>query len=51
MKVSKIHKDCPPCDKEKCQTYQGEGDLILEINGGDCDKYDIKEGDSVLIKP
>jgi uncharacterized membrane protein (UPF0127 family) len=51
MKVSKIHKDCPPCNKEKCQTYQGEGDLILEINGGDSDKYDIKEGDSVIIKP
>lgn len=51
MKISKIHKDCPICKEEKCQTYSGEGDLILEIKGGDCDKYDIKEGDSVLIKP
>ncbi len=26
------------------------GDMILEINGGDCIKYDITEGDSILIK-
>ena len=49
-KVSKIHHNCPPCDKEKCESYSGEGDLVLEINGGDCKKYDIKEGDDVLIK-
>jgi hypothetical protein len=24
--------------------------MILEINGGDCIKYDITEGDSILIK-
>lgn len=50
MKVSKIHKNCPPCREKECQTYPGEGDLILEIAGGDCDKYDIKEGDTVYIE-
>lgn len=49
MKVFIIHKNCPPCRDNKCQEYSGEGDLILEIVGGDCDKYDIKEGDSVYI--
>jgi uncharacterized protein len=50
MKVSVIHKNCPPCRDEKCPNYPGEGDLILEIAGGDCDKYDIKEGDTVYIE-
>ena len=34
MKVSTIHKNCPPCRDEKCPNYPGEGDLILEIAGG-----------------
>jgi uncharacterized membrane protein (UPF0127 family) len=50
MKVNNIHKNCPPCRDEQCESYSGEGDLILEIAGGDCDKYDIKEGDDVYIQ-
>lgn len=50
LKVNRIHKNCPPCREDVCPTYEGVGDLVLEINGGDCDKYDIKEGDSVFIK-
>lgn len=49
MKVSKIHENCPPCRSKDCEHYEGEGDLILEIAGGDSRKYDIKVGDSVLI--
>lgn len=49
MKVSTIHKNCPPCRDEECERYNGTGDLVLEINGGDCDKYDIQVGDSVYI--
>ena len=51
--VIKIYSDCPPCreqDDSKCPRYDGVGDMILEINGGDCIKYDITEGDSILIK-
>jgi uncharacterized membrane protein (UPF0127 family) len=48
-KIIKIHKDCPPCKSEDCDRYEGEGDMVLEINGGDCDKYDIVEGDKILI--
>ena len=52
-KVSKIHHDCKPCDgkvDEKCQRFSGQGDLVLEIPGGDCKKYDITEGDQILIE-
>jgi uncharacterized membrane protein (UPF0127 family) len=52
-KIQKIYSDCPPCwmeDESKCTRYEGTGDMILEIKGGDCVKYDIVEGDSVLIK-
>jgi uncharacterized membrane protein (UPF0127 family) len=49
-KVNVIHKDCPPCKTKDCQMYKGEGDLVLEIKGGDCDKYDIKEGDDVYVQ-
>ena len=52
-KIQKIYSDCPPCreqDDTKCSHYEGVGDMILEINGGDCIKYDITEGDSILIK-
>lgn len=51
--IIKIYSDCPPCreqDNSKCPRYDGVGDMILEINGGDCIKYDITEGDSILIK-
>ena len=51
--IIKIYSDCPPCreqDDSKCPRYDGVGDMILEINGGDCIKYDITEGDSILIK-
>ena len=42
--IIKIYSDCPPCreqDDSKCPRYDGVGDMILEINGGDCIKYDI----------
>lgn len=45
--ITKIHKNCIPCNDSggfNCERYRGYGDMILEINGGDCDKYNIKEG-------
>jgi len=49
MKVSKIHENCPPCRSNDCEHYEGDGDLVLEISGGDTKKYDIKVGDNVII--
>ena len=49
LKINRIHSNCPPCREDNCPRYSGVADLILEINGGDCEKYDIKEGDSVFI--
>jgi uncharacterized membrane protein (UPF0127 family) len=48
--ITKIHKNCKPCSDKtgvKCERYRGYGDMVLEINGGDCDKYGIKEGMSI----
>lgn len=46
--ISKIHHNCEPCKKSECKNYKGNGDMVLEIKGGDCIKYDIKEGDNVI---
>lgn len=48
-KITKIHKNCKPCKTDDCERYKGEGDLVLEIKGGDCDEYDIVVGDTVLM--
>lgn len=45
--ITKIHKNCKPCSDttgSECERYRGYGDMVLEINGGDCDKYNIREG-------
>lgn len=44
--ITKIHHDCPPLlDDEEHVNYCGNGDMVLEIDGGSCKKLDIKEGD------
>jgi uncharacterized membrane protein (UPF0127 family) len=51
--ISKIYSNCPPCREEnpsECINYPGTGDIVLEIPGGDCLKYDMRVGDSVLIE-
>lgn len=45
--ISKIHHNCPPCKIEDCVNYCGNGDLVLEIEGGVCKQLDITEGDIV----
>ena len=47
--IQKIHHNCPPCDTDDCPRYKGYGDLVLEIEGGSCEEYDIKEGDRVYF--
>jgi uncharacterized membrane protein (UPF0127 family) len=49
-KITKIHKNCKPCKTEDCERYSGKGDMILEINGGDCDKYDIVVADKLIFQ-
>ena len=49
--ITKIHHNCKPCHAEDCETYKGNGDIVLELPGGDCKKYDIKEGDLIDLQP
>lgn len=48
--ITKIHHDCSPCKNEECETYSGNGDLILELPGGTCKKYNIKEGNKIFVE-
>lgn len=47
--IQKIHHNCPPCNSDDCPRYTGTGDMVLEIEGGSCEEYDIKEGDRVYF--
>ena len=47
--ISKIHHNCDPCKTPECDHYEGSGDMVLELPGSECKKYDIKEGDRVLV--
>lgn len=47
--VSKIHHNCEPCKTKECEYYKGSGDMVLELPGNTCKKYNIKKGDSVLV--
>lgn len=45
--IMKIHHDCPPCDEEPCESYCGNGNIVLELYGGSCEEFSIEEGDFV----
>ena len=48
--ITKIHSNCQPCnDSDKCSSYQGFGDNVLEVEGGFCEKYGIKKGDNATF--
>ena len=49
-KVTKVYENCPPCREDECKSYDGNGDMVLELDGNSVSKYDIKIGDSVVIK-
>jgi uncharacterized membrane protein (UPF0127 family) len=40
--ISKVHYNCPPCNKDKCKSYRGIANKVLEIPSG---RYNINEGD------
>ena len=46
--ITKIHHNCPPCKTKDCENYCGEGDMILEVQGGTCKKLGIKSGDTIV---
>jgi len=48
-KITKIFHNCSPCDKESCEHYSHEGNGVLEMLGGTCEKYEISEGDTFTI--
>lgn len=48
--ITKIHHNCKPCNQDQCQTYNGNGDIVLELPGGECKKYDINEGDKIIFR-
>ena len=45
--IIKIHHNCKPCFTDECESYRGDGDLILELPGGTCKEYNIKEGNQI----
>jgi len=45
--IHNIQHHCKPCKTEDCPGYKGYGDMVLELPGGACEKYDIKKGDEV----
>jgi uncharacterized membrane protein (UPF0127 family) len=45
--ITKIHHNCPPCKTKDCENYCGEGNMILELQGGTCKKSNINVGDKI----
>tara|TARA_R110002012_G_scaffold247073_1_gene422759 strand:- start:363 stop:698 length:336 start_codon:yes stop_codon:yes gene_type:complete len=41
-KVTKVYRNCPPCHENKCKSYYGVGDKVLEVQSS---KYSINEGE------
>jgi uncharacterized membrane protein (UPF0127 family) len=46
--ITKIHHNCPPCQKNNCGNYCGEGNFVLELQGGTCKNLDIIIGDEII---
>lgn len=45
--VVNIHHNCPPCEEEFCPSYCGNGNIVLELDGGSCEQLNIEAGDTV----
>ena len=45
-KVTKVHNNCPPCNKNNCKSYYGIANKVLEFPSG---KYSIREGDILVF--
>lgn len=49
--IKKIHHNCKPCHSDDCEHFAGNGDMILELPGGECKKYGIEKGEVIQIQP
>jgi len=47
--ISRIHHNCEPCKGDDCINYCGLGNIILEVEGGTCERNNINEGDTVYF--
>ena len=45
--IVNIHHDCPPCQQDDCPSFCGNGNIVLELRGGACQKLGIKPGDTI----
>lgn len=45
--IVNIHHNCPPCNEEPCPSYCGNGNIVLELEGGTCENLGIEPGDVV----
>ena len=46
--IVNIHHNCPACDDEyDCISYCGNGNIVLELEGGSCEELNIEPGDTV----
>lgn len=45
--IVNIHHNCPPCNDDDCPSYCGNGNIVLEVMGGTCERLGIEAGDSV----
>lgn len=46
-KITKIYHNCPPCEKEPCESYCGNGNIVLELSGGTCKELEIQQDDTI----
>lgn len=47
--IIKIYHNCKPCFSDECGHYKGHGDMVLELPGGTCKSYNIKDGNEVKL--
>ena len=47
--IVKIHHNCKPCFEDNCESFEGYGNLVLELPGGTCKKYNIKDYDEIVL--
>jgi uncharacterized membrane protein (UPF0127 family) len=45
--VVNIHHNCPPCIEDDCPSYCGNGNIVLELQGGTCDRLGISAGETI----
>lgn len=47
--IKKIHHNCEPCLGANCPTFNGSGNIVLEVPGNFCKENGIIEGDNLFF--